>query len=53
MKAASAPGELASAPVDLSKAVLERLCLQATKRQVSPALLCSPAWPRIDDSDKL
>jgi hypothetical protein len=50
-KTASAPEAFASALVDLSKADLERL--QAAKRQVAPAGLCRPAWPRDDGSDKL
>ena len=49
-KAVSTLGALASALVDLSEADLERL--QAGKRQVAPAGLCRPAWPRDDGSDK-
>jgi hypothetical protein len=43
---------LPSALADLLEAVdLEHL--QAAKRQVAPAGLCRPAWPRDDGSDKL
>ena len=42
---------LVSALVDLSEADLERL--QAARRQVAPAGLWRPAWPRGDGSDKL
>jgi hypothetical protein len=41
---------LASAPVDLPEAGLERL--QAAKRQVVPERLLRPAWPRGDRTDK-
>jgi hypothetical protein len=50
-RAASTLEALASALVDLSQADLARL--QATKREVAPAGLCRPAWPRADGSDKL
>jgi len=42
---------LASALEDLVEADLERL--PAAKRQVAPAGLSRPAWPRADGSDKL
>jgi hypothetical protein len=50
-QAASTLGALASASVDLTEADLGRL--QAAKRQVAPAGLSRPAWPRADGSDKL
>jgi hypothetical protein len=42
---------LASALEDLAEADLGRL--QSAKRQVAPAGLSRPAWPRADGSDKL
>jgi len=42
---------LASALEDLAEADLGRL--QPAKRQVAPAGLSRPAWPRADGSDKL
>ena len=42
---------LASALGDLAEAYLGRL--QSAKRQVAPAWLSRPAWPRADGSDKL
>jgi aspartyl/asparaginyl beta-hydroxylase (cupin superfamily) len=50
-KAVSTLEALASALVDWSEADLERL--QATNRQVAPAGLRRPAWPRVDGSDKI